>query len=129
MSEATQQGAAPPPPEKTAKPKSKPKPKAQPKAKDTDRLSREYIVYRELKIEAGVELQGVRVPAGVVVLVPIGSTTAKTTKEARRAVAKAKLSEAELKTDDGVLLRAITKSAAEVGRGIARIKVEPTWDD
>lgn len=91
---------------------------------------REYVVFREVKITADLAT-ALNVPllSGAVVLAELGTVEAKTPKEARRTVAKAKLDEDELRTDNGVPLRAITKSAATAGRGVAKLKVEPTWDD
>lgn len=92
--------------------------------------AREYIVYRELTLDKGdVTISGHKAPEGSALLVELGRTEAKSAKEARRTVAKAELRTDELQTESGVQLRAITASAANAGRGIARLKVEPTWDD
>lgn len=92
--------------------------------------AREYVVYRELKLDGGdVTIDGHKVAEGATLLIELGTVEAKSAKEARRTVAKAELSTEELQTESGVTLRAITLSAAKAGRGIARLKVEPTWDD
>lgn len=99
-----------------------------PKPEPASSQPREYLVYREVPVPADMA-KTLGVEGESLVLVELGTAHAKTAKEARRTVAKAKLDEAELRTDTGVPLRAITRTAAEAGRGVARLKVEPTWAD
>ncbi len=96
-----------------------------PTEKPASSQPREYAVFREVPASelSTAELGDLKV------LVPLGVVAAKTAKEARRTIAKEKLNEDELRSEGGVPLRAITKSAASAGRGIAKLKVEPTWDD
>lgn len=113
--------------------KTKEKAAPEPKVKPRSSQPRDYVVFRELTFADFVE----QVRKGqldaehgdVLVLLYLGTTDAKTAKEARRTVAKAKLDEAELKTEQGVPLRAIPKASAMAGRGIAKIRVEPVWED
>lgn len=91
---------------------------------------REYVVYRELDItDLDTPALAAALGDATSILVELGTAEAKTAKEARRTVAKDTLGEDELKTEAGVPLRAITKTAANAGRGVAKLKTEPTWAD
>lgn len=95
---------------------------------------RDYTVFRELTLgdligdaKLGEYAAKTGITKATPVLIELDTISAKTPREARRTVAKAKFGEDELK--QGVPLRAITKSAATAGRGVAKIKVDPSWDD
>lgn len=113
------------PPAKPPKPDSGPAAGSQqPEKPKATAGPRPYKVLRSFK--------GSELPEGYAdaeVFVVVGEATAKTAKEARRAIAKEKVDEAELKTENGVELRAVAGNAFDAGVGRVKLKTEPVWED